>query len=247
MQSLDQAFPNSPKIGGLVSGTVDNRHTLFWNHRVCHQGLLGLALHGDIQLDTIVAQGCRPIGDPLFVTAAEHNKLITLDGIPAVQILQNLYQNASEQDQALFRHSLFIGIAMRDAQISYQQGDFLIRHLTGLDQESGSITLAAVPPANSIVQFHLRDAQTSAQDLRALLLRYQPPEAAPAAGSLLFSCLGRGERLYGEKNHDSGLFHQQLGSIPLGGFFCNGEIGPVQKQTFLHAYTSAFGLFRRKR
>jgi len=32
--------------------------------------------------------------------------------------------------------------------------------------------------------------------------------------------------------------------VPLGGFFCNGEIGPVEKRAFLHGYTSAFALFR---
>jgi len=60
---------------------------------------------------------------------------------------------------------------------------------------------------------------------------------------LLFSCLGRGQHLYGKPNHDSDMFRDQLGDIPLGGFFCNGEIGPVGKTTFLHGYTSSFGIF----
>ena len=34
-----------------------------------------------------------------------------------------------------------------------------------------------------------------------------------------------------------------IGNTPLGGFFCNGEIGPVAGTTHLHGYTSAFGLF----
>ena len=67
-----------------------------------------------------------------------------------------------------------------------------------------------------------------------------------SAGALLFSCVGRGELLYGRPGHDSGAFHQALGDIPLGGFFCNGEVGPVGGKTFLHGYTSAFALFRRR-
>jgi small ligand-binding sensory domain FIST len=35
-----------------------------------------------------------------------------------------------------------------------------------------------------------------------------------------------------------------LGSLPLCGFFCNGEIGPVGDTTFLHGYTSSFALMR---
>ncbi|XTZ09601.1 MAG: FIST C-terminal domain-containing protein, partial [cyanobacterium endosymbiont of Rhopalodia yunnanensis] len=61
----------------------------------------------------------------------------------------------------------------------------------------------------------------------------------------MFSCLGRGEALYNQPNFDSGLFRRYLPQLPLGGFFCNGEIGPVGEQTFLHGYTSVFALFRQ--
>ena len=69
---------------------------------------------------------------------------------------------------------------------------------------------------------------------------------AMPSGALLFSCLGRGEFLYGVADHDSQAFRSCVGDVPLGGFFCNGEIGPVHGTTFLHGYTSAFGLFRHR-
>jgi small ligand-binding sensory domain FIST len=92
------------------------------------------------------------------------------------------------------------------------------------------------------VQFHLRDAETSAEDLRHHL-REQPAGGEPA-GALLFSCLGRGRHLYNAPDHDSSIFTARYGKVPMGGFFCNGEIGPVHGRTFLHGYTSSFGLFR---
>jgi small ligand-binding sensory domain FIST len=48
----------------------------------------------------------------------------------------------------------------------------------------------------------------------------------------------------GRRNFDTGVFREHLGEVPVGGFFCNGEIGPVGGATFLHGYTSSFGLFR---
>ena len=66
------------------------------------------------------------------------------------------------------------------------------------------------------------------------------------AGALLFSCLGRGTGLYGTPDHDTTAFGRRLGPVPLGGFFCNGEIGPVHGKTFLHGYTSAFALFHAR-
>ena len=100
---------------------------------------------------------------------------------------------------------------------------------------------------NAVVQFHLRDARTSAQDLDEMLSSYQRAEVTPPPrGALLFSCLGRGQFLYGAADHDTDAFRSHLGDLPLGGFFCNGEIGPVHGTTFLHGYTSAFGVFRRR-
>ncbi|MFO1351759.1 MAG: FIST C-terminal domain-containing protein, partial [Gammaproteobacteria bacterium] len=246
---LDRAYPHSPKIGGLASGATSfGHHALFLDQLVYRSGLVGLALAGDIVLDTVVAQGCRPIGEPLFVTRAETNRIFTLDGKPPLIVLRELHEQASEEERKLFRHSLFLGIAMRDRRDIYQQGDFLIRNIAGIDAERNALVVSTALAPNSVVQFHLRDARTSAADLETLLGRFDAlPATARPRGSLLFSCVGRGERLYGEANHDSRIFARHLGATPLGGFFCNGEIGPVHGMTFLHGYTSAFGLFRPRR
>jgi small ligand-binding sensory domain FIST len=99
------------------------------------------------------------------------------------------------------------------------------------------------------VRFHLRDAEASAEDLHAVLTGYESslPKTDAVSGALLFSCLGRGEHLYKQPNFDTGVFKQHLGEVPVGGFFCNGEIGPVGGSTFLHGYTSSFGLFRPRK
>ena len=134
---------------------------------------------------------------------------------------------------------------MKAAQNAYEQGDFLIRNLLGSDPENGSLRVGALLREAQVVQFHLRDARTSAEDLERRLDHYERQLAPDTArGALLFSCLGRGGNLYGRPNHDSDALRRHLGDIALGGFFCNGEIGPVQGQTFLHGYTSAFGIFR---
>jgi small ligand-binding sensory domain FIST len=135
---------------------------------------------------------------------------------------------------------------MKQDQVEYQQGDFLVRNIVGVDPQSGAIAVGAALQPYQAVQFHLRDARTAAEDLTRLLQRYRDERRGTVSpqGALLFSCLGRGMHLYGRPDHDTSLFEGALGSIPLGGFFCNGEIGPVGGTTFLHGYTSAFVLFR---
>ncbi|HEV7731516.1 MAG TPA: FIST N-terminal domain-containing protein [Candidatus Binatia bacterium] len=241
VHTLDEAYPTSTVIGGVASGGREPGSNALWLDGTTHRGgVVGLALDGDIAVDTIVAQGCRPIGEPMFVTRSERNVIHDLDGRRAAVILQDLYARSEGPDQRLFRESLFLGIVMREAREQYQQGDFLIRNLLGIEPKTGSLVVGALVRDGMVVQFHLRDARTSADDLDELLRRH---EGTPH-GALLFSCLGRGKGLYGVADHDTDAFHARFGAVALGGFFCNGEIGPVHGTTFLHGYTSAFGLFR---
>jgi small ligand-binding sensory domain FIST len=246
LRDLDATFPGSTKIGGLASGGSEPRSNALYLGRATHRtGLVGLALTGNIAVDTIVAQGCRPIGEPMFVTRAEEHTLIELDGRAAVAVLQDLYRRSNPHDQELFRQAVFLGIVMNPRRQEYQQGDFLIRNIVGMEPSNGALAIGGTVEPQMVVQFHLRDKDTSARDLDELLGQYRMrAQATPPVGSLLFSCLGRGSYLYGEPDHDTDVFRRHLGDVPLGGFFCNGEIGPVHGTTFLHGYTSSFGLFR---
>jgi small ligand-binding sensory domain FIST len=249
LRGLDEAFPEGTKVGGLASGGAEpGANALYLGRRTHRYGLVGVALTGNVEVDTIVAQGCRPVGEPMFVTRCEGNMLYELDGNRPVEVLQEMYQRADPRERELFEHSLFVGIVMRDNQLEYGRGDFLVRNIVGADRETGRLAVGALLREGMVVQFHLRDAATSAEDLRSMLSRYErgSRDSRPE-GSVLFSCLGRGAALYGEPDHDTTEFHRQLGDIPLGGFFCNGEIGPVHGTTFLHGYTSSFGLFRSRR
>jgi len=252
LQGLDYAFANSVKVGGLASGANEpGRNALFLNEDVYNEGMVGLAVSGNVIVDTVVAQGCRPIGKPLTVTACQGNILLELDGKPAIHMLKSVLEDLSPQDQELARNSLFLGVVMDEFKTDFKCGDFLIRNLVGLVPEAGAIVVGELLRQGRTVQFHLRDAATSSEDLRLMLKNYCDRSRLSGAGvraqgALLFSCLGRGKYLYGNPNHDSDSFREYLGDVPLTGFFCNGEIGPVGGTTFLHGYTSSFGLFRAK-
>ena len=243
---LDYAFSQSAKIGGLASGAQQQGgNALFLGGQVYRSGAVGVALHGNITVDTVVAQGCRPVGQPMRVTESRQNILAQLDGQPPMTVLKEIFQNSDDRDKELMRNSLFLGVVMDEFIDDPKQGDFLIRNVVGMDDRTGVLAIGELLKEGQLVQFHLRDAQTSADDLTQVLDRYVVDNREnQAQGALLFSCLGRGEYLYGRPNHDTELFRDKMGSVPMGGFFCNGEIGPVSGTTFLHGYTSSFGIFR---
>lgn len=244
VMGLDYAFPKSVKVGGLASGAGEpGQNALYLNDACLRSGLIGAAFLGNVALETIVAQGCKPVGDPFRITDCEQNILLELSNRPPLEVLKSVVRTMSPRDRELVQHSLFLGLVMDPRKERHQRGDFLIRNIIGADSEKGILAVGAMLRKGQIVQFHLRDAQTSAEDLRLLLGRFAPKKDK-TKGAFLFSCLGRGEHLYGVPDHDSRLFQNNLGPVPLGGFFCNGEIGPVDGTTYLHGYTSCFGLFR---
>ena len=249
LAGLDFAFPAAVKIGGLASGgQTSGSHALYLGQDIYRDGVVGVALSGDIVVDTVVAQGCRPIGEPQRITKCHQNILLELDGEPPLAYLHKLYQMLPPRDQDLVNGNLFLGIAI-DPLLTLgdvRPGDFLIRNLLGADQEQGTLAIGEQLREGQFVQFHVRDAITSAEDLQRQLIRYLESTGADSpVGALLFQCNGRGMHLYGKPNHDTDLFRKCVGSVPLGGFFCNGEIGPVGGTTYLHGYTSSFAIFRK--
>jgi small ligand-binding sensory domain FIST len=243
---LDFAYPQVPKIGGLVSGSQQpGLHVLFCNESCATSGAVLLALSGDVTMATVVAQGCRPFGRPAPITAAELQELVAIEGKPALRFLQEQLESLEPRELARVRgNPVFLGIA-RDpfAGPAPGRGEFLIRNLLRIDEASGSMTVGDHLGTGRVVQFHVRDRSSSDQDLRGLLARRREAQPGAPAGALMFACLGRGRGLYGDEDHDSRVLHEVLGDVPVTGFFCNGEIGPVGGQTYLHGYTAALGLF----
>lgn len=248
VSGMDQAYPASVKLGGVASGGQQPGQQALWiGAETRRSGLVGVGLSGNLVIDPVVAQGCRPVGTPLFVTHCHDNVLQRLDGQPPAELVEELFQASSAADRELFQNSLFLGLEMQSDQREYEQGDFLIRNIIGIDPDDGALAIAAPLRQSQVVQFHLRDAKASAQDLARCLDRYNAEVGgAKACGALLFSCLGRGVGLYGTPDHDSRAFYSKVGDVPLTGFFCNGEIGPVGGTTFLHGYTSSFALIGRR-
>jgi small ligand-binding sensory domain FIST len=108
----------------------------------------------------------------------------------------------------------------------------------GADQRSGAVAVGDLVEVGQTVQFHVRDADSADEDLRELLT------GARADAALVFTCNGRGAALFGEDDHDAGLVDRLLGPLPIAGFFCAGELGPVGGRNFLHSFTASVALFQ---
>ncbi len=243
LEAFNTFYPDLPIIGGLASGSYrPGGNALLLNDQVLKNGAVGVAFAGAFEVDVIVSQGCRPIGQPMTVTEVQENAIIELAGKTPLEQLQALVEGMSMADQSLLQNGLFIGRAITPNQETLGRGDFLVRGVMGLDRQSGAMIVGDYLDIGETVQFHVRDANTAEEDLEMMLtpqLLFEPP-----AGALLFSCNGRGTRLYNHPDGDLSTIKKVFGQVDLAGFFCAGEIGPVGGKNFLHGHTASLALFR---
>lgn len=244
LHRLDELAPGVPVIGGVASwASAPGRNRLALDGQVTNAGLVGVTLRGALRVSTIVSQGCRPVGDWFTVTSSRSNLIQELDGKPPLEVLQHVFVEASPADQKLMRSGILIGRGVASRPDDLGHGSFLIRVVLGADRESGTISVADRVREGEYVQFHVRDAQSARDDLEMLLTPQVFEETA--AGALLFTCNGRGERFFGERDADVAIIGNALGEqVPVAGFFCGGEIGPIGSANFVHGYTASLAVFR---
>lgn len=229
-----------PVLGGMASaahGPGGNRLVL--DGAVHTSGAVGAVLRGPVAVESRVSQGCRPVGQPLTVTRAERSIVYELAGLPAMQRLLEVAESelGPEEISLINQGGLHLGLVIDEHRTRFGPGDFLVRNVVGADRDNGAIQVAAEVPVGSTVQYHLRDATAASADLRAVLA------GAGAAGALMFTCNGRGRRLFGILNHDASTLADVLGPVPVAGMFCAGEFGPVGGRNFLHGFTASVALF----
>ncbi len=244
LAEMNEAHKGVRVVGGMASGASGpGQSRLVRGGRVENQGAVAVLLRGDFGLRCVVSQGCRPVGRPLVVTKAHENVIEELGGKTPLRQLQELWQELSPRDQDLFRRGLHVGRVINEYQGEFRRGDFLIRNVLGLDKESGALALNDRVRVGQTVQFHVRDAATADEDLHELLRQGVAAPGKAPAGALLFSCNGRGTRLFAEPHHDARAVRGEVGDVPLTGFFAQGELGPVGGQNFIHGFTASVALF----
>ncbi|MEE9278118.1 MAG: FIST C-terminal domain-containing protein, partial [Dehalococcoidia bacterium] len=216
---------------------------VFLDGRVYPRGAVLLGIAG-VKVHTIVAQGAEPLGRPLTITDCEGNVVKRIGSQPALTILRETLGELDESTRGRATRNLLVGLAMDEYRDEHGRGDYLIRNIAGVDEESGAIAINAVPRVGQTFQFQFRDAEAADEDLRQQLAEFKGKlgDDQVVLGTLLCACNGRGRGLFGAADHDAGAIADALGPVPTAGFFCNGEIGPVGGSNFLHGFTASIAV-----
>jgi small ligand-binding sensory domain FIST len=234
----DQAGIHLPVIGGLASaGRGPGGNRLIRDHDVRSDGAVLVVLRG-VEVDAVVSQGCRPIGDPMIVTAGEGRIARELAGRPALERVQDVLRSLPPEDLLLAQRGLHVGRVVDESKARFERGDFLVRTVLGADSSNGAVAFGDEIEVGATVQLHVRDATSADEDLRQLMAGQE------ADGALVFTCNGRGTHLFGVPDHDAIVVNDALGSVPIAGMSCAGEVGPVGGRSYMHGFTASIALFR---
>lgn len=246
-------------FGGLACG--EGSCTLIAD-RALHGGLSGVVFAGDVGLVSRVSQGCYPFGAERLVTRARDNVIFELDGEQAFDLLfrdagipERVVHGSPNELRAaltpLARRGLFVGISPADPGAYRERtpvSDYIVRHVVAVDPGEGSVAIAAPIGDGARVAFCSRDEAAARKDLVRICTQIREhldergdAGGAPVAakGAVYVSCNGRGRHLFGRQGEELGIIRQQLGDVPLVGFFANGEIGGQN----LYGFTGVLTVF----
>lgn len=238
LDSLRKDGSGMAVVGGMASaasGPGDNR--LLINGSSYADGAVGALLAEDVSPQSVVSQGCRPIGRPYIVTRADGHVIFELGGRPALERLVAMLERLPPLDRQLAEQGLHCGVVVDETKDEFERGDFLIRRVLGADRATGAVAVGDIVAVGSTVQFQVRDAASADEDLRALLV------GRAGRGALVFTCNGRGQHLFGSPDHDATVVSDGLATAAVAGMFCAGELGPVGGRNALHGFTASIAIF----
>jgi len=221
-------------IGGLTSA-ISNGAMQIAGHPT-EGGLSGVFMSADVPLVTGLSQGCTPIGPAREITATDGPWIEAFDHEPALQVLKRDIGPLLAKN--LDRTAGFI-LAAR-SQPNSEQNDYLVREIVEIDPFRQSIMVGDDLRRGDRLGFVKRDPEAAQADLRRLAgdLRRRA-EGRPILGALYHSCLERGRHMFGTDSMELRMIEEELGKIPLAGFFTNGEIYRNQ----LYGYAGILTLF----
>lgn len=220
-------------VGGLTSSR--NKHLQIADDIVEGDGLSGVMFASEISVATRLSQGCVLISPRHQITAAQHNIIIEIDNRPALDVFFEDIGEVLARDLSKIAGYIFAALPI----LGSDTGDYLVRNLLGIDPEHKLIAISEDVHAGHAIMFARRDPQTAHNDLVRVLNALKKEVKTPLKGGLYFSCLGRGENMFGQDSQELRTIQSVLGNFPLVGFFANGEISHQR----LYGYTGVLTIF----
>lgn len=235
VEELSAGVASEFVVGGLSSAEGAEDAAAQIADGVVRGGLSGVLFSARVKLATRLTQGVSPLGPRHRVTAAGKNIVGSLDDRPALEVMKEEIGEVLARDLRRAAGYIFVGLPVQGSDT----GDYLVRNILGVDPQNNLVAIGDYVAPGDMLLFCRRDQASAEEDLRRMLDSLRAGLDGPIRGGVYYSCLGRGQHMFGAPNRELEMIRDLLGDFPLVGFFANGEISHNR----LYGYTGVLTLF----
>lgn len=228
---LGEAVRGGFLVGGLTSSR--NGYPQIADGMV-EGALSGILFNLDVPVATALTQSCAPFGARHIITQCQRNIAIRLDDRPALDVFREEIGDVLARNLTRAAQAIGVALPVRGSDT----GDYLVRNLMGVDENNKLLAIGEMLSTGQSMQFCRRDPASAEADMRRML-RELKARAPQPKGGVYYSCVGRGPNLFGAESGELRIIQEELGDVPLTGFYCNGEISHNR----LYGYTGVLTLF----
>ncbi len=234
IERLAERLPGGYLVGGLSSSRGEAQQIA---NGITHGGVSGVIFGDVVKVVTRLTQGCSPIAGKHVITECERNIIARIDDRPALDVFYEDIGQILSRDLKRVAGYIFAGFPLTGANAD--TGDYLVRNLIGVDTQNKLLAIGDIIEPGQPLQFCRRDGRSAWEDLQRMLDELKACCPNPPRGGLYYSCLGRGQNLFGNDSEEVRAIRNTFGDFPLVGFFANGEISNNR----LYGYTGVLTLF----
>jgi hypothetical protein len=214
----------------------------YCDDEVISGGVSYALLSGEAQASWAISHTVIPIGGERKVTRSKGNIIYEIDGKPAVEVLKEyLPEHALTDDRDWMPYAVSLALCFR-APSYMKDEEYVVRGVPAVKMADGSIIVQTEVQEGTSIWFSSRDKEKLATglDRMASQIKEQLGDENPKL-VFQFECATRGKAMLREQEKLQFLrqFRRSVDpDAPWAGYYCAGEIGPVEEHNNHHLYTS---------
>ena len=244
-EAFESALPCGtplPLFGGLAANNWTAGQTYqYHDDEVFSQGISCVLMSGKFQVAWGVTHGCVPVGTRRTITRSKGNLILEIDGMPALEALQEYVEEGLESQWNKMTLNLCLGFKTPE-HLREQYGEFIVRYMMDKDDGLGSVTIQSDVKDGDDLWIMRRDKELIREGLRGVSHQIGEQLGGHKPKFLLhFECMGRGKVIFRdqEKIELLNTLQEDIGAeLPWIGFYGYGEIGPVSDFNCMHNFTA---------
>lgn len=226
--------PDAAVVGaGATESTQTGETRVVAGGRCSPNAVAGLAI-GGIRLRTRVSSSCSIVGEWRTVTASAGNRILELDGRPALPAWLECLPGSLRDEMRDGLRATLAALAPPGDAVSPVESR-VVRPILGADPRDDSILVGDEVPPGTRFAVAVRDAAVARESLDADLERFRE-DGPEVAGALYFAGAERGESLFGHPDVESAYLARGLGDTPAAGLFCGAEFAPLDGRNRFHQH-----------